>query len=213
MLSRIRSSIAARSSGVSGRGSSEVVVEAVVDGRPDAELGAREQVQDRLGHDVRGRVAHRVELAAGAGVEQLVGRAALGRLEADLRLDRVARSQPRRCLASRPSPRPPPENHETPRPSTGREASSRGPTRLRHRIGGALAGRANGRLPGRFAGHSRVVPMRRRSSGFQPRPGSLAIRSARRVPLDALVGRPVAGRCGGRHWTRTSDLLHVKQVL
>ena len=40
----------------------EVVVEAVGDGRPDAELRAREQVQDRLGHDVGGAVAHRPEL-------------------------------------------------------------------------------------------------------------------------------------------------------
>ena len=37
----------------------EVVVEAVGDGRPDAQLRAREQVHHRLGHDVRGRVAHR----------------------------------------------------------------------------------------------------------------------------------------------------------
>ena len=66
----------------------QVVVEAVGDGRADPELGAREQVHDRLGQDVRRRVAHRVELAAGAVVQQLVGRAALGRLEADLVLVR-----------------------------------------------------------------------------------------------------------------------------
>ena len=36
----------------------EVVVEAVLDRRPDAEQGAREQVLDGLGHRVRGRVAH-----------------------------------------------------------------------------------------------------------------------------------------------------------
>ena len=59
----------------------EVVVEAVVDDRTDAELRAREQVQHGLGHDVGGGVAHRVELAGGAGVQQLVGRPALGRVE------------------------------------------------------------------------------------------------------------------------------------
>ena len=42
----------------------EVVVEAVRDRRPDAELGAREQVQHGLGHHVRRRVAHRVERVA-----------------------------------------------------------------------------------------------------------------------------------------------------
>ena len=76
--------MAARSSGVSGRGRAKVVVEAVVDRRPDPELRAGEEVEDGLGHDMRRRVAHGVEVAVGAGVEQLVGRAALGRLEADL---------------------------------------------------------------------------------------------------------------------------------
>ncbi len=59
----------------------EVVVEAVLDCRPDAELRAREQVEHRLGHHVRRGMAHRVELAVGAGVEQLVGRPAFGRNE------------------------------------------------------------------------------------------------------------------------------------
>ena len=65
-------------------GQLEVVVEAVLDGRADAQLRARKEVHDRLGHDVRRRVAHRVERVAGAGVEQLVGRLALGRLEREL---------------------------------------------------------------------------------------------------------------------------------
>ena len=69
----------------------EVVVEAVDDRRPDAQLRAREQVQDRLGHDVRRRMAHRVEIAVRPGVEQLVGRPALGRLEPDLEPDLVRR--------------------------------------------------------------------------------------------------------------------------
>ena len=112
----------------------EVVVEAVLDGRADAQLGAREQVEDRLGHDVRRRMAHGAELARGAVVHQLVGGAALGRLQADL--DRVVRigctddghavlflAHAVRLL----------ENHETSRPSTGREVHSRGPTRLRRR--------------------------------------------------------------------------------
>ena len=65
-------------------GQLEVVVEAVLDGRADAQLRAGEQVHDGLGHDVRGRVAHRVERIAGMGVEQLLGRPALGRLEREL---------------------------------------------------------------------------------------------------------------------------------
>ena len=139
MLSRIRASIARQVVGRQRARQQQVVVEAVVDDRADAELGAREQVHDRLGQDVRSRVAHRAELAAGAVVHQLGGRAALGRLEADLDLDlaRVDR-RPRRCPVPRLICLDLLENHETPRPSTGREASSRGPTRLRHRSAGAL---------------------------------------------------------------------------
>ncbi len=44
----------------------EVVVEAVVDGRADRELGPGVELGDRLGHDVRGRVAQ--DVAAGVGV-------------------------------------------------------------------------------------------------------------------------------------------------
>ncbi len=104
----------------------EVVVEAVADRRPDPELRAREEVENRLGHDVGGRVAHRVELAVGTGVEKLVDRPALGDLEqlvglvpgralsaclADRRIRRL--SFVHRAIASRES--------ETSRPSTGRE--------------------------------------------------------------------------------------------
>ena len=39
----------------------EVVVEAVVDRRPDRELRVREHLQHGLGHDVRGRVPHAVQ--------------------------------------------------------------------------------------------------------------------------------------------------------
>src|SRR5437867_59600 len=39
----------------------EVVVEAVLNGRPETELRAREQLEHRAGHDVRGRVPQRVE--------------------------------------------------------------------------------------------------------------------------------------------------------
>ena len=54
---------------VAERGSArefEVVVEAVLDGRADRELGAREQLRDGLGHHVRRRVAQHVP--AGVGV-------------------------------------------------------------------------------------------------------------------------------------------------
>ena len=40
----------------------EVVVKAVLDGRPEAELRLREEIEDRTGHDVRGRMPQRVEL-------------------------------------------------------------------------------------------------------------------------------------------------------
>ena len=53
-------------------GQEEVVVEAVLDGRPDAELRAREQVEDGLGQDVGGAVAHRPELAGRAVVQSSV---------------------------------------------------------------------------------------------------------------------------------------------
>ena len=62
-------------------GQLEVVVEAVGDRGPDPELGTRDEIEDRLGHDVGRRVAHRVQLVVGAGVQQLFGRASLGRLE------------------------------------------------------------------------------------------------------------------------------------
>ena len=39
----------------------DVVVEAVLDHRPDGQLGAREEPQDRVGHQVRGRVAQHLE--------------------------------------------------------------------------------------------------------------------------------------------------------
>ncbi len=77
----------------------EVVVEAVGDRRPDPELRAVEQVEDGLGHDVGRRVAHRIERVVGAGIEELVDRAALGRLEDFvLRLDHLCR---RWCLLIR----------------------------------------------------------------------------------------------------------------
>ena len=87
MLSRIRASIGGQVVGRQRAGQLEVVVEAVVDDRPDAELRAGEQVEHRLGQDVRGRVAHRPELAGGAVIHELVGRPALGRLEGDRVLD------------------------------------------------------------------------------------------------------------------------------
>ncbi len=50
-----------------GLGEAEVVVEAVLDGRPDGVLGARPQALDRLGEHVRGAVAQDVD--AGRRVE------------------------------------------------------------------------------------------------------------------------------------------------
>ena len=114
-----------------------------------------------LGHDVGRRVAHRVELAVRAGVEELVRRAALGRLEhlvvlgarrrflsiisASLRITKplVLRQDERSGL---------PRFHPPSRPP-----SSGAPAR---------SWRANGRIPGRFAGRSRVVPSRRPTVGL-----------------------------------------------
>ena len=50
----------------------EVVVEAVLDRRPDAELRVREESHDGFRHDMRGGVAHRVEIRVRTGVEQLL---------------------------------------------------------------------------------------------------------------------------------------------
>ena len=139
----------------------EVVVEAVRDGRPDAELRAREQVEDRLGHDVGGRVAHRVELVVGARVQQLVDRAALRRLE-DLLVGGRGRAVARRCVAARRRldrlvrlvrhagnlQR----IETTPRPPTGREvdhSTPRGSTRLHDtRLRGGTASCARAALTG-----------------------------------------------------------------
>ena len=128
-------------------GQQDVVVEAVADGRPDAELRAREEVHDRLGHDVGGRVAHRAEFVLGAGIQQLLGRPALGRLE-DL-LDLVVRFVAHRvCLRRITEPL---VHRQDERFTPAVPPAFTGHAR-------ALWGRANGRLPGRFTGRSRVVP-------------------------------------------------------
>ncbi len=49
----------------------EVVVEAVVHRRPDAQLGLREQLLHGLGHDVRGGVPHDVAAVVAADVDRL----------------------------------------------------------------------------------------------------------------------------------------------
>jgi len=72
---------------------------------------------------------------------------------------------------------------------------SRGSTRLRGigRVWSTVPharSRANGRIPGRFTGRSRVVPLLRVDAGFQPMPGSLLTLQGGRVPLIAFVVRP-----------------------
>ena len=67
----------------------EVVVEAVVDRRADPELRAREDPQHRLGHHVRGGMAHRVQVRVGAGVEKLFHGSALHGVEELLGLRRL----------------------------------------------------------------------------------------------------------------------------
>ena len=57
----MRASMRGRSSGRERLGQREVVVEAVLDGRPDGVLGPGDQVAHGLGHDVRRRVAEDVQ--------------------------------------------------------------------------------------------------------------------------------------------------------
>lgn len=52
----------------------QVVVKSVVDGRADGEFDAREQVLDRLGHDVGRRMADGVEPFFAVGSDEFDGR-------------------------------------------------------------------------------------------------------------------------------------------
>ena len=92
----------------------EVVVEAVLDGRADAQAGIGEEREDGLGHHVRGGVAHRVDRGMGARVEQLVDRASLGGVEREVVLLACGRlglcpqpwfTLPRNTKTSRPTGR------------------------------------------------------------------------------------------------------------
>ena len=148
----------------------EVVVEAVGDGRADAQLRVGEQVEHRLGHDVRRRVAHGIERVTGVGVEQLLGRLALGRLERQLFCSfSTTIGSLRESKTSRPS---------TPRRDERREPPAVPPalaTPQRSRQVAHSCCRVNGRRPYRFSGRSRVVRSRPICRpGFQPiDPGSL----------------------------------------
>ena len=179
----------------------EVVVEAVLDGRPDAELGPGEEVEDGLGHDVGGRVAHRVERVAGAGVEQLLGRAALGRGEVLGRVSsassptastaccarsahRVRASRESRNLSSIDRTRGPilPRFH----PPSRRPV----PAHLR-----ALAALSGGSRAGSPAAHGWcVVVGGRRASSL--RPGSLVAPSRRRVSRSTRLRSVMVGDTG-----------------
>ncbi len=152
----------------------EVVVEPVADRRTDPELGARKQVQDRLRHHVGSGVAHGSQFVHGPRVQQLVCRAALGRLEDLLDLDRFVAH--RVCLRRITEPLVQRQDERftpaVPPAFTG--------------IARALWGRANGRLPGRFTGRSRVVS--RGSIAGLPASSRLSVDrcSARCVPIDAV---------------------------
>ena len=71
MISCIRFSSLSRSSGLERLGRPEVVVEAVLDRRADAELRLREHVLHGLGEHVRGRVAQHVEPVGRGPVDRL----------------------------------------------------------------------------------------------------------------------------------------------
>ena len=134
----------------------------------------------------------------GAGVEQLVDRAALGRLEVGLVLVGTA-SLAAAASALSSAIVVPPENQTTSRPDRTRGSTSRGSTRLHGRR--ALprrvvrSRRANGRTrAGSPAAHGwcRHRSFRR---GLQPMAPALWRRPGGRVPIDALLfSRP------GRWW-------------
>ncbi len=180
----------------------EVVVEPVGDRGPDPELGAREEVGDGLGHHVGGRVAHRVEVAVGAGVEELVGRATLRRVEERLLLDRldlllVHHDVLQESNASRP------KQDERFDPPAVPPAFAASPPALRRVARALVAALTGGSRTGSPVAHGWCLD-RRSPPGSQPGPGSLEATAAG-------LSRSSRCRCGGRHWTRTSDLLHVKQ--
>lgn len=77
--------------GGEGAGHVEVVVEAVLDRRADAQLGLGEQLLHGLRHDVRGRVAQDVEAVRGGDLHRLDGLAALHLVREVLELARDAR--------------------------------------------------------------------------------------------------------------------------
>ena len=182
----------------------EVVVEAALDGRPDAELRAGEQVHHGLGHDVRRRVAHRVEGIPRAGVEELLGRAALGRHEQLVVEDRVLR-----CCVFVVHRRGPP-GHENSLSSLDRTKGRafRGPTRLRR-------GACRGALVAALTGDARAGSPAAHGwwRHLRHRPGLSAVALALWRCYPRRASRSTRSASGGRHWTRTSDLLHVKQVL
>ncbi len=187
-------------------GQLEVVVEPVVDRGPDPQPGAREQVEDRLGHHVRRRMAHRVDGRVRPRVEQLVRRAPVRGVEVELVLDRDRRTVNCCRLLFCHHIRSP--GITRPLVPTGREvrppavppafASPVGPVPRSH---AALTG---GSRAGSPAAH-----------GWCRRPGARLRLSAGDRNALAGCGRgvPRSSRCGGRYWTRTSDLMHVKHAL
>ena len=139
----------------------EVVVEAVLDGRADPEPGPREQVQDRLRHDVRGRVAHGVDASSWAPASS--SSSAEPRSGASKTL--FVRGAETSAMVL------PPGNTK---PLVRQDERSVPPAvppafASRHRDAAiARSCRANGRIPDRFTGRSRVVPSLPSTMGFQP---------------------------------------------
>ncbi len=179
----------------------EVVVEPVLDHRPDAELGAREEVEHRLGQHVRRAVAHRTELAGGAVIHELGRAATLGCVQ----LDRSLVDLVLLVVCHAPLP-----GISKPLVRAGREVrSSRGSTRVR---GAIPAPRSLAALSGGSRIGSPIARGWCRSGSVVGLP-ALARLSGDRWNGSLRPARRVRSGCGGRHWTRTSDLLHVKQVL
>ena len=122
----------------------------------------------------------------GAGIEELVGGSARGRLELGLVVfGLLARL---RLLVDHVTA---PENQQNLPSDRTRGPTSRGSTRLHGRIACRDAvvrsSRANGRIPGRFSGRSRVVPSSVVSVGACSRwPRLSGDVPMGRVPLDAL---------------------------
>ncbi len=132
----------------------EVVVEAVVDGRPDAKLGAgkRSRTASAMTCAAEWRIAPRSSCAPASSSSSAEPRSGASKNSSS----GGPSSATGACWSAIV---PPPENHATSRPAGTRGRSPAVPPAFaaRQLPSRRARGRANGRRPGRFAGRSRVV--------------------------------------------------------